>query len=234
MKEIIRRLAEDMHWRLSSAGKAYAPKPKERDSWGGKRVSGALSCLSWLALSVLTFGVVNGLMLSGAEAGALVGIARIMVAAPAVVIINLLLLPVVFLTGRALEKRWDLAKYKSLISANERFMLSEYARYLERQAKRTQLGELGGGSSEAVKLAAACAQVREILAVKASAEKKHSLPLGAESALAQSVVEAYGLVTDDPLKELDARLTEQQRLKVADLERSLELEQRGLSSSERS
>jgi hypothetical protein len=225
MKEIVKRLGEDMRWRLSAAGKAFAPKPKERDSWGGKRVSGALSCLSWLALSVLTFGVVNGIMLSGADAGALVGIARIMVAAPAVVIINLILLPVVFVGGRALEKRWDLAQYRSLLSANERFMLSEYARYLERQARRTQLGELRGGSSEAVKLAAAAAQVREILAAKVPAEQKHSLPLGTDEALAQSVVEAYGLLTNDPLRELDARLTEQQRLKVADLERSLDLEQ---------
>jgi hypothetical protein len=131
------------------------------------------------------------------------------------------------MAGRALEKRWDIAAYQRLLGRNERFMLSEYSKFLERQAKRTQMGELPGGSAEALKLAGASAQIREILALKseAASRKSAAMPLDSETALAQSVIEVFSVGVVDPLKELDARLSEQQRLKVADLERELGLPQ---------
>lgn len=211
MTEIIARLTADLSWRLSAAGKAYRPKPKERRSWGAFRIPRIAPLLLWcgyLAYAGLGMGW-------GGETSFL----------PHWLLILLFGWPgwigsFFLITGLNgwINKAAELRAYRQLLRRNERFTLVEYSKYLQRQTARAKADPGLGGPTEVARLEATQRQLNQLLKGGTGLDAAVDSPLSAEADLAEAVLQSYEEAGADPLAELDARLPEELRTRIEALE----------------
>jgi hypothetical protein len=211
MKDLVDKLAADLRWRLSRAGKKYKPRRKERDSWGAFRIPPLASVLAWVAGFPFIIFATDGGAVPG-DFAPLIGIGGV-------------ILLTYLLTGgvHQLNKLFIVNSYRKLLKENERFTLVEYARYLKRQIERAQNDPALGGQAEVERLTAVYLRLSELIR-KGGANELFAVDseLGREADMAEAVIEAYDLPAADDLSDLDSQLPTElrERLQELDLEHS--------------
>lgn len=211
MSDIVTRLTADLRWRLSAAGRRQQPKRKERSSWGAFRIPTSAPLMLWV-------GYVAYAVLGTGDLGALALM-------PEWLMFLLFNWPgwigsFLLLTGvsRALNREAEVRAYRKLLARNERFTLVEYSKYLRRQIERAKADPGLGGPAEVTRLEGTQRKLNELLRGGAGLTPAVDSPLSAEADLAEAVVQSYEEAGADPLAELDARLPEELRSRIEELE----------------
>lgn len=207
MNEVVAKLVSDMRWRFQRGGSKYKPKDKEVETWGAFNIHGLAPVMVSLLLLGLTAvlmdmggGVVNDDLLP------LLWVASV---------------PLLYWLRSALNNRFKLRAYRKLLSDNERFMLVEYAKYLQRQIARAKDEPALGGAPEVRRLTELHARLTALLAQGAGRDAKPlRSDLADEAVLAEAMVESYTPGQGDGLAQLDARLPQELRQRIADLDRA--------------
>jgi hypothetical protein len=211
MSEITERLLADMRWRLSPAGGRFRPSRREAESWGattltwpGKLLAGCLLQSAAMAGLVATIHVIEWL-------GVLL------------MFLMFLSIPLAFWMGGKVQRRLDFTAYRRMIGENERFALVEYGRLLKRHIDMAQRDPALGGPAEVQRLTELHGRLQEMLKKGAGEALYQRSPLGSEADLAEAVLESYDIGSDDAqqLADLDQRLPEELRSRLADLDREV-------------
>jgi len=218
MTAMIDRLIADLKWRLSAAGRKFAPKQKERDSWGALRIPGIVPWLVWGAYMMFAvLGIGGGdLQLVGPQWNWLI---YLLFNWPGWILSFIL----VARGAKALNRKLEVNAYAKLLRRNERFTLVEYTKYLMRQIQRAREDPALGGPQEVARLEQAHRKLNRLLRGGAA---KEAIPvastLAEEADLAQAVVQSYEEFQQDALADLDNRLPTELRQKVEELDREVE------------
>lgn len=208
MKQIAQRLVADMRWRMSAAGKRFRPSRKEMDSWGASAIPFTAPLFGGCAMQAVLLGAV----ISAFDANAI----------PAGFLMLLLTLAAPFaafgLSSR-FQRAGDLKRYARLVQTNERFALIEYSKLLERQIQVARSSPALGGPDELAKLTELHSRITALIR-EGAGRQRNSGPsaLASEATLAESVLEAYSVGNNDGLAELDARLPDELRSRLDELD----------------
>jgi hypothetical protein len=209
MNEVIAKLTRDLAWRFRHGGSKYRPKDKEIASWGAFRIPGLIPLLLSLPILLLITIVMDS---GGGSAGE-----------DMLPMVWLASIPVLYWLRGILNFRCTLGAYKKLLTDNERFMLVEYTKYLKRQIARTKDEPVLGGETEVKRLSELHAKLNQLLQQGAGMEQT---PLRSniadEADLAQAMVETYAVDHSGGLAQLDARLPQELRQRIEELDRSSE------------
>jgi len=208
MTEVIERLVADMRWRLSPAGGKYRPSLREAASWGALLISWPVKLLSGCGVSILALG---GLVAT-IDVDKAVGVIMMC--------IMFLGVPLAFGLSSLIQRAFNMAAYKKQLMTNERFTLVEYSRLLQRHIDMAQRDPTLGGPQEVARLRGLLDRIVKLLESGAGLDgtQQHST-LGDEAVLAESVLESYNIAQDDGLKDLDARLPDELRAQLQDVDR---------------
>jgi len=209
MSELIDKLVADVHWRFTAAGRQFKPNAKEVQSWGGFVIHWSIPLLLWLPVSFLLY-----LLVASMDSQALLeGLLPFLIMAA----------PVGLFAGRkSLQRSASVVAYRKLLEGNERFVLSEYSKYLRRQITRAQADLTLGGPAEVARLSAIYSRLHALLKQGVGLEGAPLRSALAEEAdMAEAVVQSYEEGRRDPLAELDARLPAELRQRIQELEREV-------------
>ncbi len=212
MKDAAQRLIQDLRWRLSSAGRKYRPDARTLKSWGVTEIPAAAPMMIWIAWFISSMFLSAGVGLPEELAFVLV--------------------PITWVGAGILVSRWArrtnqsniISSYKRILDSNERFLLIEYTRYIRRKIRLAESDPVLGGPDEVKRLKQTHRKLRQILEkgqLSSSAVPVRSI-LGDEADFAESLIEVYDRPEEDydPLAELDARLPEDIRSRLNELEDS--------------
>jgi hypothetical protein len=207
MNEVIDKLIREMRWRIRNGGAKYKPKQKEMASWGAFSISGWVPPLASLPLLLLTTIVLENQFIHS-DADTIL---------PLLWVVSV---PLLFWLRGVLNFRFLLGAYKKLLSTNERFMLVEYTKYLQRQIARAKDEPVLGGAAEVQRLTELHAKLKDLLVQGAGRDAKPlRSDLADEAVLAEAMVDSYSTGAGDELARLDARLPDELRQRIADLDR---------------
>lgn len=210
MKQIVERLVKDMRWRLSAAGKRFRPSRQECNGWGSQPIPPAATFFGGCAAQTVCFG----LMLSAFAA-------ELFPAALALMLLMFAALPLAIFASGRLQRRADLRRYSELVQHNERFALIEYSKLLQRQIHTARADAALGGTQELARLSELQARIDQLIRDGAGLAKRAAgggSTLSDEASLAESVLEAYSIGSNDELATLDARLPAALRSRLDELD----------------
>lgn len=207
MTEVVERLVADMRWRMSPAGGKYTPSGREAASWGAFQINWPTKLMGGCGLMILALGGM-GATIHVVEA---IGVMLMFVMFMGV--------PISFWASGFIQRSLNLKAYQKQLESNERFSLVEYSRLMTRHIEMAQRDPALGGPKEVERLTALRARIIALLESGAGLDgrQQHST-LGDEAELAESVLESYNIGPDE-LAQLDARLPEELRSKLADVDR---------------
>lgn len=214
MQELINKLVDDLRWRLGPHGAGFRPTRTEVKEWQAPGNAGRWVTVAWLAALLL-------MMLGGCD----YTMRAPWVGVPLQLVGALLLSAAGQNLEELLEKREKLKAYRRRLERNERFVLTEYAKYLKRQLKRAAKNPALGGEVERARLQEALDRLNALLAEGAGREDWACIPshLASEADAAEALVQAYeelGQRAQDPagLAALDERLPGELRARLEAVE----------------
>jgi hypothetical protein len=211
MNEVIAKLVRDLAWRFRHGGGKYRPKDKEVATWGAFKIPWPVPFICWAVLVAL----LGTLVPSGTDSL----LYNTLLEPPS----WLVLLALLYWAAGIATFQLRLAAYKKLLTDNERFMLVEYTKYLKRQIARTKDEPALGGEMEVKRLNELHAKLNQLLQQGAGLEQAPLRSnLADEADLAQAMVETYTVDPSGGLAQLDARLPQELRQRIEELDRASE------------
>jgi hypothetical protein len=214
MNNIIDRLIADLRWRQGPQAGPHRLTRREAESWGAQTIGWPVKFFSGCAFQLMALGLCSLL-------------ADINNALSLLFLIPLFLgTPLSFWLFGYVQRAADVAAYRRKLLKNERFTLVEYSHLLTRHIAMAQRDPALGGQREVERLTNLRGQLLELIDSGVGlAGGPQATTLGEEAQLAESLLETYSVAKDDGLKDLDARLPEELRSRLADLDRGAQQQQ---------
>ncbi|MBN2080588.1 hypothetical protein JW859_00125 [bacterium] len=209
MRDIIAKLLKDLRWRLGPHGTGFRPTKKEMAQWQIKPIPSGWITAGW-------FGVMGAICLGGCG----IVLAEPWAGIPLITVAVLLSLAGVSHLENRLTYSAKLKAYEAKLNCNERFVLLEYARYLQRQLKRSTKDASLGGAAERQRIEGILERLNLLLQEGAGREDWKIIPskLAQEADAAEALVESYEELATDDLTALDERLPSELRSRLEALE----------------
>ena len=211
MQDIIAKLLKDLRWRLGPHGKGYRPTAKEMAQWQVKPIPSGWITAGWFGLMAAVSLGSCGIVLEEPWAGV-----------PLIVVAGLISLAGVGYLEDRLKYLAKLKAFRRKLENNERFVLLEYAKYLQRQLKRSKKDASLGGEAERTRIEGLLERLNHLLQEGAARNDWTMIPskLATEADAAEALVATYEELASDDLTALDERLPSELRERLEGLEQT--------------